>query len=559
MNSERGWNKVFPSNRVPEIILAGFVALFFVICFIIAGRRYFNFDEFQVLYASTSILRGKAYFADRIDAHFPLCHILMGFLISLTGFKTSALLASRYLIFFANAITCLYVYRIASRLWNRNAGLLAVAILLSTVAFVDKGLEIRHDVFNTLFNVMAAYYGIRYLTDKKRLHLVVCGLLLGMAVASTQKAVVWSCGIVLGLTISQLREGGLREAGKMLLAFALLIPTPLVVSLIGLITVSHESLSVFIRYAVLDRVSFLNPYLKEIFPFPHDRYDLLKELVKANPLFYFIGVCGLVFFAVKMRRSPGGTIILVLWCVLGILFYLTVRRPFFQSFLPTIPPLAIVASGFLIELRDVLLKRSLVVIQLALSLVCFIFLFLWPLQFIIPKAGHDGSLSRQLYNVDFCLANLKNTEKVLCFTQNQVFFDPMFPLMDRDRGERFFDMDPFFFERKMMQDQCRVIINDYRTRLLNRGIQEKIKANYLPLKNGHILIPGFKLEPDEFVGKEIWVEGHYFTPTLSLEVDGRKIEEELVQLTQGPHTFVNRTDRPVFLVHIFKPEQWVKR
>jgi hypothetical protein len=110
-----------------------------------------------------------------------------------------------------------------------------------------------------------------------------------------------------------------------------------------------------------------------------------------------------------------------------------------------------------------------------------------------------------------------------------------------------------------VKNQCRVIINDYRTRLLSPEIQTKIRSNYLALKRGHILIPGFTLKPGETVEKRVWIEGVYYSPTLSLEVDGRRLGKNAFRLSQGPHTIANRTGRPVSLVLLFRPDLLKKR
>lgn len=528
-----------------------------VACFMIAGRRPFNFDEFQVLYASASIVRGKAYFAGQIETHFPLSNILMSFLLTLTGFKASALLIARYVIFAVNGLTLFYVYRIASRLWSRNAGLLAIALTLSTVVYLEKGLEVRHDVFNTLFNVMAAYYGMRFLSTRRGLHLVLFGLLLGMAIASTQKAVIWSFGIAFGLMAALLREGAYKDTGKTLFSLVGLVPIPLALSLIGLLWMVNEELSLFFHRAVFNTASYLNPHGKDLFPFPHDRFQLLQEIGRANLFFFSLGIGGLIAFVLQMRRSSQGNLVLSSWCFMGLLFYLTMRRPFFQSLLPTIPPLAIVVSSFLLELRDAL-RDSRLSIKMGIFVSCFIVLFLWPFHFIIPKTAQSDQIERQLFNTAFCLANLKEGEKVLCFTQNQVFFDPLLPKANSSCGDRFYSYDPDCFKRKMIDEQCRVVIYDYRTRLMNKKILKMIQQNYLPTKRGHILIPGFEIEPHGVLRKELWVEGYYYSPTLSLEVDGRKIRERLVRLRKGTHRFFNLSGRPLRLVYIFNPENFIE-
>ena len=63
-----------------EWILIGFICLLSISYVLISGKRSFNFDEFQVLYASAALLKGKALYADRIGVHFPLVNILYSIL-----------------------------------------------------------------------------------------------------------------------------------------------------------------------------------------------------------------------------------------------------------------------------------------------------------------------------------------------------------------------------------------------------------------------------------------------------------------------------------------------
>ena len=53
--------------------------------------------------------------------------------------------------------------------------------------------------------------------------------------------------------------------------------------------------------------------------------------------------------------------------------------------------------------------------------------------------------------------------------------------------------------------------------------------------------------------KNIWIKGRYYSPTRSLEIDGKKPDDKLILLDQGPHIFRNTTDRHVSLVYIFDP------
>ena len=106
------------SERWFDLALAGFMIFLSVLYLVISGRRYFDFDEFQVLYASAALLRGKALYADQIGTHFPLSNIIISILVSLSGYKTFTLLLARYLILFVNGLTLFCIYKMGALLWD---------------------------------------------------------------------------------------------------------------------------------------------------------------------------------------------------------------------------------------------------------------------------------------------------------------------------------------------------------------------------------------------------------------------------------------------------------
>jgi len=536
-----------------ELFLIGFIFIMSALYVMISSHRFFNFDEFQVMYASASLLKGKVLYADRIETHFPLCNILMSIVIYFSGFKISAMLFARYFILLANGIALYFVYRIGQLIWERKTGLLSVALILSVVVFVNKGIEIRHDVFNSMFNVIGCYCALKYLDKKEYSYLLVSGLCLGMAVASTQKSLVWSMGIILGVFCCLLKEKSYRNTYMTMLSYATIIPIPLIICVAYPILFSDESLSDFLRYSISNVLFSYAPHTPSVYPFPYTMYDLLKELVFQNPMFYSIVIACIASMVAFPLRISDKKIVLLAWTLVGILFFITAKRPFYQSFLPTIPPMAILAGGFISDLSSSFARQSMVR-KSCLTITCILFLFIWPFHLIFPKAITDSLMKKQIENISYCLACLGEEDKVLCFTQNQVFFDPVFQIKDRSCGTRFYNYDEECFEQKMINEQCKIIINDYRTGLMNKGSVKKIRDNYVSARVGDILIPGFTIDPEKSIRKRIWIKGYYYSPTLSLMIDGRKIGRNLILLNQPYYSFLNLSDRPVTLVYIFKPE-----
>jgi hypothetical protein len=164
--------------------------------------------------------------------------------------------------------------------------------------------------------------------------------------------------------------------------------------------------------------------------------------------------------------------------------------------------------------------------------------------------GNDLKFHRQTNNISFALAHLQKEDKVLCFTQNQLFFDPVLNMKDAECG-RFLTYDADCFEKRMIAEQCKVIINDYRTSLLNKEIKEKIKANYISAGAGDILIPGIAIPGKGHYVKKVWIRGDYYSPTRSLMINGKKIENNLIHLDKKEYVFANASNRTIMLVYIF--------
>jgi hypothetical protein len=235
-------NSYLAKARLPErcfdLALAGFMIFLSVLYMTISGRRYFDFDEFQVVYESAALLRGKALYADQIGVHFPLSNIIISLLISLGGFKTFTILLARYLILFINGLT----YKMGAFLWDKRTGLMAVVLTLSTIVFMNKAIEIRHDVFNTLFMVAGGYYGLKYLKQRKMKALIASALFCGLAIASTQKAAVGTVGLLLGISLVLLRQCSFKETLRIICTYPVIIFVSLLVVFSYLILISPEKI-----------------------------------------------------------------------------------------------------------------------------------------------------------------------------------------------------------------------------------------------------------------------------------------------------------------------------
>jgi hypothetical protein len=535
----------------PELFLFGFIFSMAFVYIRFSSTRYFNFDEFEALYAGASLLRGKTLYADRIEPHFPLFNMCMAYLIGLFGSKAAIMLIARYFMQTVNIVAMIFIYKIGEMAWDKRAGLLAVCFTLSSVVFFTKGIEIRHDVFNMAFHVIGAYYGLKYIKGKHVRSLILSGIFLGMALASTQKAVVSSSGIIIGLWMYYIRDKTYRPLVALNCCYLVTLLAPLAIAIACLMLRYGEEFSMFLKYAVATQVTFYAPFTEELYHFPYSRYELFKDLIFQNHLLYALAIGGLFANLMVWFRSNTERIVIALWALAGLLFYITAKRPFFQSFLPSIPPLSLLAAGFFSEMfRD--LKALDIHRRIGIGVIAIGLLFMWPLCLVYNRVPDNPRMMRQAANVSYCLDNLREEDKVLCFTFNQIFFDPVLDVNYYEKTDRHIrDYGADWFERRMIEEQCKVVINDYRTRLLRNEVKERIQQNYIATKTGDILVPGFVIPPGKFYTKMVWIAGDYYSPTRSLEVDGVRVEGNLIHLDQKEHSFHNVTDRYVSLVYIF--------
>jgi len=543
-------------NNILQRCLIIIIVLQVILIFLVSQKRFFNFDEFQVLYASASLIKGKALYHNEIGGHFPLVNIFFALMLKVVGFKTSSLLVARLVVFCFIVLTLVITYKIAEVIKDKETGLLAVVLTISSITFVTKGIEIRHDVFNMFFNIAGVYWAIKYLITNRKLYVILSGVCLGLALASTQKAFIWHLGIIYGVSIFLLREYGFKRLVKILGIYSITIFFSLFMVLMVLFIVYNENFYSLFKITILDTYHYLipNSLLKAqpSTPFLYSKIEIFRHLLLDNGLFYIISLIGIISELVRGYKRPQIMYAVVFWALTGCLFYMYMKRPFYQSFLPTIPALGIVASMLLMGIKNRISTISVAKRNYLYTLT--IILLLGHPSYLLVKMtfAEDQWMKLQMRNVSFCLDNLKPNDKVLCFTQQQIYFDPIFSAVGKNEcGHSISTIEKTCFEKKMIENKCKIVIYDHRTRLLNREIQDKIKRQYIYTGVGDILIPGFSLQPDKEVQKKIWTPGFYYSPTSQLMVNGKKINDNTLKLEQNIYTFKNLTDAPIFLLYVF--------
>ena len=333
---------------------------------------------------------------------------------------------------------------------------------------------------------------------------------------------------------------------------------PLLASYSYIFMTSSEHVRAVLDFSLINAIGYFSPEkTNTAYAFPYTKAYIYKDLLYENGVFYLLSVISLLFFVGVRKKWEDENVLIVFWAGIGILFYLIIKRPFHQTFLPTIPVLGILVAGFLTILR----KRVRFLFwpkRVFLEALVMVLLLVWPSYLIAQKSFASPNMKSQLENISFCVENLEPHDKVLCFTQQQIYFDPVLRMVGDECGDSIYLIDAECFEREMIRKRCKVVINDHRTRFLNKEIKKKIGDHFIYTGIGHILTPGFLIGPKSFIEREVWVPGSYYSPTLGIMVAGEKMREKLVDLDQRKYRFENLTLHPVILWYIFNRENFVR-
>ena len=146
-------------------------------------------DEIEALHSGWLVALGDRPYLDFFQQHNPLHYHVLAGVLGLFGESAIGLLACRVLHFGFFLLILLAVYRIAVDLFSPRAALASLVLLTSSLVFANKGIEVRPDVPQVLFGLIALGSFLRHAEDRRARHLVLGSVALGLAFLFLQKAV----------------------------------------------------------------------------------------------------------------------------------------------------------------------------------------------------------------------------------------------------------------------------------------------------------------------------------------------------------------------------------
>ena len=312
-----------PVTRLIWILLT----IFFVIIVIHLAKRDFNHDEFEAVHTAWKIQQGEKIFVDFFQHHHPFYYYMLIPVLAIFGQTITAVFAMRLVSLVMLALMLFVTYRLSLTIFSdKQSALISVLLLSGALIFINRAIEIRPDVPQTLLSLASLLMLFNYFEKKRRLNLVISAVFLAAAFIFLQKAVFLIALIGLLLLICAYKKQ-ISFTDVFIYSIALLVSVlPYFVYL-----VYSGTLSTYVTFNWLLNMKFLHHFTA---------FEALGYAVLTNTLLCVFYLWGLLKFSKKPQPNRIGWISLAL---LGSVFL--VRAPYKQYFMIVIPLMAIIAAN----------------------------------------------------------------------------------------------------------------------------------------------------------------------------------------------------------------------
>ena len=348
--------------------------------------RYFDADELLAVHSSWAITHGRVMFRDFFETHPIGIHVLLAPLFWIlrpdtSPYRATALLFAARGLMFVAAVGIVAVTALVGVRWRgARVAALAVTFLVTTFAFQEKTLEIRPDVPAALLlmaAVLCAVGAARLPPDHERelrRRALVAGLLFGVTLVFTTKALFAGIGLIVGLAVLPGRGTDLKRRTRLPLLFAAGAALPGIAMLLYFVAVGGA------RGLYTDLVSLSTKWPR------YGLEDFLSILLMQNFVLIVLGAigCHRVGAAVFTRRSDGGADSILLFTSVSILVGLLLSpSTFLQYHLLYLPIWALFAASAGSDFVDYLFgqirsrERARRAAPIAALVTCVALLYVW--------------------------------------------------------------------------------------------------------------------------------------------------------------------------------------
>ena len=374
-----------------EIRIVAILILAFLVLIVLNSRhRFFDGDEFEHVHSAWYVESGKVPFRDFFENHNPLLWYTMLPVLKLFGHTVKAVLALRGLMLALSLGSALLVYRLASQITvSREIGIVSLLLLLSTVLFSQKGIEIRPDVPQVFFGLMSISFLIDFFRRSEAKKIALSGLSASLSFLYLQKSLFLLAAFAVVFAYGRLRK---RIEWRHIAAFGLSALLPLL-AFLGFLLATRSLgdywATNWLAHAHKSR-------------FYGDLLSLSGVLAENTVLIVYL--IAAVPFAWKHKKSPEALKLVTFLGLFLLLAGLSYKASYSQHFLLPASLLCIPIAFYLRERFVELKKTGGEKLATLLLIVCIPFLVLTVTLLITNQ--------KQLERIDFVLRNTRETDLV---------------------------------------------------------------------------------------------------------------------------------------------------
>ncbi len=220
MKSENRLTNILKENHLYFLLLGVFILLFFLNSI----YRYFDHDEFEAIHSAWKILNGEIIYIDFVQHHHPFLYYTIAPLLKIFGESIQSILFIRIIIFVLFILILIITYNIAIKLFdNKRIGLISVIFLSSMVMFFNKVIEIRPDVPQILFGLLAIYFFIVQSKTGSKKYTILSAISLGISFLFLQKTIFLAIGILI-LQLFRIYKGKITLDNIFIFWFSFTLP-----------------------------------------------------------------------------------------------------------------------------------------------------------------------------------------------------------------------------------------------------------------------------------------------------------------------------------------------
>jgi 4-amino-4-deoxy-L-arabinose transferase-like glycosyltransferase len=160
--------------------------------------RSFNHDELETIHSSWKILNGEIIYVNFFQHHHAFLYYTLAPLLKVFGESSLTLVFFRLIIFVLYILILWVTYNIALLLFDsKKTGLLSLILLSCITTFFVKAIEVRPDVPQVFFGLVAIYFFILQHKRKSAKYTLLGAFSLGISFLFLQKALFLMIAILL--------------------------------------------------------------------------------------------------------------------------------------------------------------------------------------------------------------------------------------------------------------------------------------------------------------------------------------------------------------------------